>query len=109
MKLYLDDLRSAPPGWQRTHTAEETIDLLRTGEVEELSLDYNLGPDSSQTGAAVPRWIDQKIASDPDWTPPKRIRVHSTHRVGRAQLVELLKGIRRRLLEQGRTAPELDW
>lgn len=106
MKVYLDDLRATPAGWTRTWTAEETIQHLRTGEVEELSLDYNLGPDAGQTGAAVLRWMRQQIESDPDWTPPRRIRIHSSHRVGRSLMIDLLAGIRRRLVELDREPPQ---
>ena len=30
MKVYMDDLRSTPIGWERTFTVEETIDKLKT-------------------------------------------------------------------------------
>lgn len=107
--VYLDDHRPAPRGWIRTYTAEETIAQLRSGDVDELSLDYNLGPESNQTGAAVLRWIEHKIATDPDWIPPRSIRIHSTHRVGRSLMIQLLKDIRRRLLEAGREPPATGW
>ena len=42
MKVWLDDERVPEDGWVWTHTSEETINLLRTGEVTELSLDFNL-------------------------------------------------------------------
>src|SRR5512132_2943655 len=45
MKVWLDDERSAPAGWVRVRTPEETIELLRSGAVEELSLDHDLGLD----------------------------------------------------------------
>lgn len=107
--VYLDDLRSAPRGWVRTHTADETIDELRSGEVDQLSLDYNLGAASGQTGAAVLRWIDRQIAENPDWNPPRAIRVHSTHRAGRPLMIQLLKDICHRLAEAGREVPRTGW
>ncbi len=36
MRLYLDDERPVPGGWTLARTATEAIDLLRTGQVEEL-------------------------------------------------------------------------
>ena len=107
--VYLDDLRSAPRGWVRTRTAEETIDELRSGDVDQLSLDYNLGPDAGQTGAAVLRWIDRQIAENPEWKPPRAIRVHSTHRVGRSLMIEMLRDICQRLAEAGREVPRTGW
>lgn len=43
MKLWLDDTRPAPSGWNRAKTALEAISLLKTGTVKEISLDYDLG------------------------------------------------------------------
>jgi len=45
MKVYLDDERSTPEGWTRVYWPAEAIELLRTGEVEEISLDNDLGDD----------------------------------------------------------------
>lgn len=42
MKVFLDDLRAAPNGWAQVHWPDETIALLETGEVEDLSLITNL-------------------------------------------------------------------
>lgn len=42
MKLYLDDIRPAPPGWHRARTAAEAVMHLGGGDVEELSLDHDL-------------------------------------------------------------------
>ena len=46
MKVYLDDVRDAPPGWVRAHMPEEVIALLRSSSVTELSLDHDLGLDT---------------------------------------------------------------
>lgn len=43
MKVYLDDVRVTPPGWVRTYTVEQTISILKTGNVTYLSLDHDLG------------------------------------------------------------------
>jgi hypothetical protein len=45
VKVWLDDEREAPEGWVHVRTPEEAIELLRAGEVEELSLDHDLGLD----------------------------------------------------------------
>jgi len=48
VRVYLDDLRSAPPGWVLVRDAEEFVDLLvrEGGNVEAVSMDHDLGPDS---------------------------------------------------------------
>ena len=43
MRVFLDDKRAAPAGWTLVRTAEETIALLESGVVEQLSLDHDLG------------------------------------------------------------------
>jgi len=43
MKVWLDDERSAPAGWVHVKTPWEAIELVKTGQVEEISLDNDLG------------------------------------------------------------------
>lgn len=42
VRVWVDDNRPAPEGWVWTKTAEEAKVRLLTGDVEELSLDYDL-------------------------------------------------------------------
>lgn len=50
MHVFLDDYRSCPKGFVLATNAEECLLLLRDGEVDILSLDYELGPDSMNGG-----------------------------------------------------------
>ena len=43
MNVWLDDIREAPKGWIRCVRPDEVIELLESREVEEISLDYDLG------------------------------------------------------------------
>jgi hypothetical protein len=43
MKVYLDDERPVPDGWIGCKTPSEAIELLKTGQVETISLDHDLG------------------------------------------------------------------
>jgi len=43
MKVYLDDERKTPDGWRRVYWPEEAIELLKSGDVKEISLDHDLG------------------------------------------------------------------
>lgn len=88
MKVFLDDTRATPEGWERVYRASEAIELLRTGAVELISLDYHLGDAEQGTGLDVLLWIEQAVR-DSDFCPPV-IRVHSDHRHGRAQMLEKL-------------------
>lgn len=76
MKVYLDDERNTPEGWTRTYTVAETIKLLETGEVEELSLDNDLGYSNLETmeyhpeGFNVLLWLEEKVHNEPDFEVP---------------------------------------
>jgi hypothetical protein len=49
LRCYLDDNRSTPPGWDRAHTAEDVKLHLLHGDVEALSLDYDLDQPHCET------------------------------------------------------------
>lgn len=65
MKVWLDDIRPMPITYSiHVKTAEEAIDLLLSGEVEEISLDNDLGLDDDgyelTQGKKVAQWIEEK-------------------------------------------------
>ncbi|HPN38721.1 MAG TPA: hypothetical protein PL041_09975 [Melioribacteraceae bacterium] len=91
MKVFLDDIRTAPAGWKRTKTADETIELLLNNEVEELSLDYDLGGEIyCGNGFDVLFWIENN-KTNPKFTMPKRIYIHSTHSIYRPRMEAFVK------------------
>lgn len=83
MKVFLDDCRETPPGWVRTYTAPQTIALLETGLVDELSLDHDLG-ELDGTGYDVCLWLEEAVYGG--FVPPKKIYIHSANPVGRAKM-----------------------
>lgn len=93
MKVYLDDEREAPAGWQQVRWPDETIQYLKTGGVNELSLDYDLGNDSRGTGYDVLLWIEEAVATR-DFDPPV-IRVHTAHPSARNRMLSAVASIRR--------------
>ena len=77
MKVWLDDLRDAPPGWVRVTTPEEAIALLETGDVTEISLDHDLGlvdGERERTGYDVLLWLERDVAEGRWVIPPARDR-----------------------------------
>ena len=110
MKVWLDDLRVAPQGWVWAKTVSEAQNLLQNGNVEEMSLDHDLGaypcdrhcwaengllcdrdcgcachrkyPD----GSDLVRWMIQENL----W-PQKTVAVHSSNPVGRRTMLDLLR------------------
>jgi len=100
MRVYLDGERATPPGWVRTLWPDETIALLETGQVTELSLDHDLGDDARGTGYDVILWIEEAVALR-GFAPPK-IAVHSANSSARLKMqagiaaIETLAGQGRR-------------
>lgn len=83
MKLFLDDIRRAPAGFDCVRTYEDCIFLLGTREYEFVSLDYSLG--EYFTGLDVLKWMVENHRF-----PPK-LNVHSTHSYGRAQMCSYIQ------------------
>ena len=98
MKLYLDDHRPAPAGWERAKTAHEAIDFLRTGTVVELSLDYDLGDPVYGTGLQVLDWLESAIAEGRVRMP--RMSAHSASPIGRRRLEAQIEWIEQRYAGQ---------
>ena len=98
MRVWLDDLREAPASWTRVTTPEEAIELLRTGEVKELSLDHDLGldsPDAERSGYSVLLWLERELAEGRWRLPLPSIRIHSANPVGRARMERAISSIER--------------
>lgn len=80
-RLWVDDLRTPPEGWEWAKTSHDAIAALSTAAVSELSLDHDLGGDD--TTRPVVLWMcENKV-----W--PDEVRVHSANPVG----VEWLSGM----------------
>ncbi|HEX5582349.1 cyclic-phosphate processing receiver domain-containing protein [Gaiella sp.] len=98
MKVFLDDLRDAPEGWVRTRSPEETIALLETGEVTELSLDHDLGldtPERERTGYTVLAWLEREIGEGRWRFELPRIAIHSANPPGRLRMRRAIEAIQR--------------
>ena len=92
MKVYLDDERLTPEGWVRCSWPEEVIELLKTGQVEELSLDHDLGSNGPhRTGYAVLLWIEAAVVTS-GFVPP-RLAIHSSNAPGRLKMQAAIKSI----------------
>ena len=59
----MDDKRDTPEGWVRVYWPHEAIELLKTGAVEEISLDHDLGDDDNGTGYDVVTWIEEAVVT----------------------------------------------
>jgi len=89
MKVYLDDTRQAPEGWQRTYTIEETKNLLDTRQVTHLSLDNDLGSEDPKTeGYNVLNYLEKLVYFDSTFPIPI-ITIHSSNE-GRAPMMRMV-------------------
>jgi hypothetical protein len=90
VRLWLDDIRPAPPGWVHARTATEAIAVLRAGSVVEVSLDHDLGDDpAAGDGYAVASWIEEMAAQGS--LAPILHAVHSSNPAGRARMEAALR------------------
>ena len=93
MKVYLDDERLAPDGWQQTRWPEEAIRFLETGTVTHISLDHDLGDDKHGTGYDVILWIEEAVATR-GFVPPE-ITIHSANTSARLKMELGVRNIKR--------------
>ena len=99
LKVWLDDFREAPPGWVHVRSPDEAIALLRSGAVEEISLDHDLGlftPEGREwTGYAVLEWLEREVALGTATFPLPLMAIHSANPVGRRRMQRAIGSIRR--------------
>jgi hypothetical protein len=83
MYVYMDDYRPHPPGFVLARDMEECIALLENGEIEVLSLDYDLGW-GEPTGLDLVRvMVERGLYA-------KEIYLHSSSLSGRNHMYQLL-------------------
>lgn len=82
ISVWLDDIRPTPSGYTHTaRTAEEAIDLLKTGRVSIISLDHDLGDEKiTGSGYDVAAFIEQEAFFDR--IPRLLWHIHSQNSVG---------------------------
>jgi hypothetical protein len=102
VRVWLDDTRPAPEDWVHVRTPEEAIDLLRGGEVEEISLDHDLGLDvgpKERTGYDVLLWLEAEVAAGRK-RPPAVMTVHSGNVGAVKRMEQAIESIRRLAAEK---------
>jgi len=86
VKLWVDDARQAPEGWERARDLRQAQAYLSAYPVDEVSLDHDLGDPRRRagTGLDLVRWmIDRKVV-------PETVTIHSWNPAGaRAMQAEL--------------------
>lgn len=86
MRIWLDDIRPMPAEYDVwLHTAEQAIQAIRLGGVTAISLDHDLGDESSKTGYDVARFIEEGAFNGT--IAPIEIYVHSANAAGRQNII----------------------
>lgn len=104
VKVWLDDIRPAPAGWIRVYWPEQAIALLATGDVEEISLDHDLGDFGKvpeRTGYDVILWIERMVFTE-NFMPPI-ILVHTANWVAEKKMLKAIECIMKKARKQGRS------
>lgn len=91
VKIWVDDIRAVPPGYEGTKSVDETITLIEKieadgGEVELLDLDHDLG-DYARFGGDAIKILDY-LAERGTFYP---IRIHTANPVGRANMERMIE------------------
>lgn len=92
INVWLDDERAEPEGWVRVRWPSEAIELLRTGNVDTISLDHDLGDDTIGTGYDVLTWIEETSFIDKIFVLPK-ILLHTMNPVAREKMKRTIVSI----------------
>jgi len=80
--LYVDDVRQSPSRWVLAKTFDDAIRSLKTGNVNHLSLDHDLG--LGKTGMDIVKFMmNNKIY-------PNKITIHSKNPVGKQNMLVYL-------------------
>lgn len=106
MKLWLDDERPAPIGWEWAKTYEGAVKILAGGQVQICSLDHDLG-EEHYTSLQDPHGYEEKVLQQVCPTgyhvalymvehgiSPLTLNVHSMNPVGAVAMQQLLQRAR---------------
>ena len=91
MKIWVDDLRPVPSGYELAKSVNQAISLIKKAEkdnelIEILDLDHDLGDYYSDGGDAIKLldWLAERETFYP-------IRIHTANPVGRANMERMIK------------------
>jgi len=96
MKLFVDDIRQAPEGWETAQTVSKAIRLLDTQDIEEVSLDHDIAcylyTAQSHTSNETFEGVARFIANMPEDRRPKVVYIHTANPLAGDRMREILEG-----------------
>jgi hypothetical protein len=109
IKVFLDDERPVPPGWIHARWPEDVIELLKNGDVDEISLDHDLADTlmegqgycpsvKERTGYDVLLWIEEQVILH-NFIPPK-ISIHTSNPSARQKMEAAKESIERLIVNK---------
>ncbi len=91
ISVFMDDYRSPPEGYVYVETIDECMELLRTRDIEHLSLDHDLVSNTRNGLMLVQMMVDEKLYAN-------RITIHSANSVGGKNMYNCLKQAQKDLI-----------
>ncbi len=106
MKVYLDGARPLDEnhrpedGWVRVESVRESITLLKTGFVIEISINNELGdPYTKNEGYRILRWLEEQVMRT-NFNPPEVMNVHAASPARMSMMLEKIQLIKRKVDER---------
>lgn len=88
-KLWVDDVRPAPAGWNLAVNYDEAIKSLSTNQYDEVSLDHDIASYDStgreRTGYDIALWLANRKVALGEYVPPI-VKCHSANPPGRQRI-----------------------
>jgi hypothetical protein len=91
MKLWVDDIRDPPNGWELARSYNEAISMLLESDINEISLDHDLGEE--KTGYDIANFIERHVYYGVFDSP--KIHIHTSNPVGRKNIQACVDRIKR--------------
>ena len=89
MKLWIDDVRPAPDGWEHVTNYDDAVLALQTARYDVVSFDNDLGAGSKE-GYQIADWLEAAVYRG-EVLPPKLCLVHSMNPVARERIAITLR------------------
>lgn len=89
MKLWIDDVRPAPEGWEHIHSVNEAVGaiVLEYENIEVISLDHDAGDYGPLDYIKILDWAEEVYGSD--FKPA--IKLHSANPIGVANMRRIIQ------------------
>ena len=105
LRLFVDDVREAPTGWQVVRTITSAINMLANFKIDEISLDHDIYHAIPGHGELTSKFLVPCMACPENYSPvayyiaampeqdrPRRVHIHTANPCGYESLKGILEG-----------------